>query len=362
MKIIFSTDNLIRAGKERQFCLLLSSLPDNFQTFIFAKRLDKFNNYLSEYGIPENTVLYYRNLSDYKNLILNIKPDLIYSWDLKSSIYNLFLYKKYNYKFINGSVRHGIRLIRFSHLLRSIILWMSPYIIANSYSGLKANNLKPGKNKFVLYNGLNNLNTRIISKQEKEKNRRELFPDFRNDDIIYVSIANFVPYKDYSTILYALNSIKKSVRFKYIIIGEGPLRNDIEKIIKLYNLNDRIFLTGRITDVAKYLMISDIFLHSSKGEGISNAILEAMHCGLPVISSDVGGVKETVYKPFSFLFPYGDKKILTELLLKSRDLINIFNKDDPEYKKHLEKFSRENMIDNFIRIIGNIYKNTHVCN
>ena len=62
-------------------------------------------------------------------------------------------------------------------------------------------------------------------------------------------------------------------------------------------------MTGKIENVREYLFISDIMIHSSRGEGISNAILEGMYAGLPVIATNVGGIPETVFSGSSMLFP-----------------------------------------------------------
>ena len=68
-------------------------------------------------------------------------------------------------------------------------------------------------------------------------------------------------------------------------------------------------------------------IHSSRGEGISNAILEGMYAGLPVIAPNVGGIPETVFPGSSMLFPYKDHKALYQCLLKSQELKASF---DPE--------------------------------
>lgn len=357
MNLIFSTDTLIRGGKERQLCLLASKLPeDRFNSLIITKKrnFSKNNNYLNEYGISDKSVLLFDNFREYRDLIKKHKPDLVFSWDTETALYNLILFRKYSFSLINGSIQHGIRLLKISHFFRSVILWLSPYVVANSIAGLRANNLKLNKNNFVLHNGVDMEIKKVLNTDDKYELRRQLLPFTDNKNTFIISVANFVPYKDYFTVLNALYELRDKIKYEYIIIGDGPLKQEIENTIVKLNLKNSVHILGRVVDVNKYLKISDIFIHSSRGEGISNAILEAMMNGLPVVSSDVGGVRETVYEKYSFLYRYKDKEGLKKCVIKAKDLINTDLFNDENYVKHLKKFSTETMMKNFLNIINNI--------
>lgn len=338
-------------------CLLFSRLPEEkFRKLIFSKKrnFDSDNNYLSEYGIQEKSVFLFGNCREYRELIKEHKPDVVFSWDGITSLYNLMLFKKYNYFFINGNIRHGIRLFKSSHFFRSFILWLSPYVVANSKAGLKANNLKQNNRNFVLYNGINIPGLKFFTREEKRRLRKKIFPGRNTGNLFFISVANFMPVKDYFTVIKALSELKNSISFEYLIIGDGPLRNQIIAEIEKSGLKENTHLIGRVSDIKKYLDISDIYIHSSKGEGISNTILEAMLAGLPIVSSDVGGVRETVYKKTSFLYGYEDMEGLKNCIIKALDSMdkNYFN--DKNYVKHLEKFSSETMVIDFCGILNKI--------
>lgn len=355
IKILFSTDSLLPGGKERQLCLLFAGLSDKYSISILSKPLRSDSHYLDEYGIKENHIFYYTCLRDYKNCITRLKPSIVLSWDGLTSIYNLLLCYKQKFIFLNGSIRHGIRLLRFSHLLRSFICLLSPYVIANSYAGLKANNLKPSKKRFILYNGIEDKFKNNFTKNEIENKRRLLIPGYsKRPGIVFISVANMVPYKDYFTVIKALGKLKKTRQFYYYIVGDGSMKQDVENAIIETKLQDRIFLTGKIENVSDYLFISDIMIHSSRGEGISNAILEGMYAGLPVIATNVGGIPETLFPKSSLLFPYKDDKALLDCLVKAPEAFNKFDPQSKEYKDHLEKFSVENMVNRFHEIIGKV--------
>ncbi len=83
-------------------------------------------------------------------------------------------------------------------------------------------------------------------------------------------------------------------RLRLIMIGDGPLRAEAQSLLNRAGLADRAWLPGERSDVPAILRGLDCFVLPSRGEGISNTILEAMASGLPVIATDVGGNNELV--------------------------------------------------------------------
>jgi glycosyltransferase involved in cell wall biosynthesis len=228
-------------------------------------------------------------------------------------------------------------------------------VVANSSAGLMANNINPGKNHFVLNNGIESKFENNLPQGEKEERKKRIIPGYKSiPGIIFISIANLVPYKDYFTVLTALKSIKEEYNFYYFIIGDGSLKNKIETRINKFGLSKNVILTGKIFNVEDYIKISDIMIHSSRGEGISNAILESMYAGLPIIASKVGGIPETVFPKSSMLFPYKDYKVLYNCLSKVPQAFNNFNPQSSEYKDHLGKFSVNTMVNKFEEIVSSI--------
>lgn len=358
MKILFTTDTIHRGGKERQLFILAKSLMNKgIVVDIITRRFSK-DNFLDEYDIKESNIHVFQDknwiqeFNCFKKTVISNKPDLLVTWDFQTSLFGLVLSKVYDFHFINASIQHGVRLLRLSHFLRSIVCIFSTYVIANSYAGLKANNLKPGRRRFVLYNGIETKFRNKLSVKEKEDLKRRLIPGYSNNPgFVYISVANFVPYKDYFTILRSLSKLKERQHFYYFIVGDGPMRPTIEAYITDFNLQENVILVGRTDNVKEYLFASDVMIHSSRGEGISNAILEAMYADLPVIASNVGGVPETVYPGSSMLFPYKDHEALYRCLLKSQELKESFNPDSDEYQVHLRKFSVDTMVGRFEEII-----------
>ncbi|HBU69163.1 MAG TPA: hypothetical protein DEE98_02145 [Elusimicrobia bacterium] len=86
----------------------------------------------------------------------------------------------------------------------------------------------------------------------------------------------------------------KFKEYNLAFVGAGPLENTLRKTAKENNLDERILFTGSTDNVAEYLQACEIFAITSLSEGLPNAMLEAMACGLPVVASNVGGCAEFI--------------------------------------------------------------------
>jgi len=112
-----------------------------------------------------------------------------------------------------------------------------------------------------------------------------------------VSIGALIWRKGYEYALTALHRIKvEGIPVHYQIIGDGPDRQRILYTIHDLGLQDTVQLMGRQPPAAvrDLLQQADVFLHASLSEGIANVVLEAMACGLPVVVTDCGGMREAV--------------------------------------------------------------------
>lgn len=112
-----------------------------------------------------------------------------------------------------------------------------------------------------------------------------------------VSVGNLVWVKGYEYALLAIRHLlDQGISLNYHIIGDGSAYQQILYTIYDLCLEKSVTLHGRKTpsEVQEILLHSDVFLLSSLSEGISNAVLEAMACGLPVVTTDCGGMREVV--------------------------------------------------------------------
>jgi len=110
------------------------------------------------------------------------------------------------------------------------------------------------------------------------------------------TIANLFHTKGLDVLVNAVNKIKEKAqgKVKFVIIGDGPEKENLVSLIKIYNLENEILLAGSITDASKYLPAFDLFILPSRKEGLPYTLLEAGQAQLPIIATEVGGVPSLI--------------------------------------------------------------------
>ncbi len=106
-----------------------------------------------------------------------------------------------------------------------------------------------------------------------------------------VFVGRFEPQKDHATLLRAL---ARAPRIHLFLLGDGPLRNQLEQLARELGLCDRVTFAGFRHDVPEILKACEIYVHSTTSDGFGIAACEAMAAGLPVIASDVPGLAQVV--------------------------------------------------------------------
>lgn len=114
---------------------------------------------------------------------------------------------------------------------------------------------------------------------------------FALDDFVVISIGELNQNKNHKTIIKAIRKLNNP-RVKYIICGRGIERENLLKLIQESNLEEQVFLAGFQTDVKEFLYMADLFAFPSKREGLGLAAIEAMAAGLPLLTSNVHGIKD----------------------------------------------------------------------
>jgi glycosyltransferase involved in cell wall biosynthesis len=124
------------------------------------------------------------------------------------------------------------------------------------------------------------------------------------NDRVIVSMGRLAPQKGFDVLISAIRLIKdrhKDRDLKLVIVGEGPLLGQLRGQVESLGMLDSVIFTGQVNEVVTYLQAADIFVLPSRFEGLSNALLEAMACGLPVIASRVSGNVDVIQANFNGL-------------------------------------------------------------
>ncbi|WP_321371073.1 glycosyltransferase [uncultured Desulfuromusa sp.] len=165
----------------------------------------------------------------------------------------------------------------------------------------------PGKIK-VIYNGV------VIP--EKKPAKPALFAD-TNETVWIGLVASLTSVKRHDVLINAVSELQRkesSMEFRVLFLGEGPEYDRLTTQITELGLQNIFHFAGAVKDVPSYLYSLDIGVLCSDREGLSNAILEYMACGLPVVATSVGGNVELVDAENGICFPPEDHLALAAAL------------------------------------------------
>jgi glycosyltransferase involved in cell wall biosynthesis len=161
-----------------------------------------------------------------------------------------------------------------------------------------------------------------------------------------IMVARFADPKDHALVVQAMSLIENK-NWTLSLVGDGPLLQSCKAQADVLGVSNRVSFCGARSDVVKLLARSHIFVLASKYEGFPISILEAMRAGLPVVASDVGGVKEAVIDGMTgWLFSKGDVGMLASklsALLQSPKMRADFGRAGRE--RFLREFTVERMIE-----------------
>lgn len=184
----------------------------------------------------------------------------------------------------------------------------------------------------------NFIDTTRFRRLNKNHFRQALCP---NAEKVLVHVSNFRPVKRATDTVHVLHRIRQDgVAAMLLLVGDGPDRVPAEHLARELGVYEHIRFLGKQEPVEEILSIADVFLMTSGSETFGLAALEAMACGVPVVSTDIGGLPELIVDGESgFLCPLGDIDALTEATRK------ILGNDDLHAK--MSEAALRRAVDNF---------------
>jgi L-malate glycosyltransferase len=139
----------------------------------------------------------------------------------------------------------------------------------------------------------NFLDCAVYRRRPDAELRARLCPAGRCDAVV-IHVSNFRPVKRVDVALDVYRRIRRRVRARFVLVGDGPTRSAIERLAAEWGLADEVLFAGEQQDLVPWLSASDLFLLPSAQESFGLAALEAMACEVPVVASNVGGLPEIV--------------------------------------------------------------------
>jgi N-acetyl-alpha-D-glucosaminyl L-malate synthase BshA len=165
-------------------------------------------------------------------------------------------------------------------------------------------------------------------KTNKDHFRKAIAPE---GEKILVHISNFRKVKRVEDVIQIFAIVKKRIKSKLLLIGDGPERKNMEDLCRHLNLCDEIRFLGKQEAVEELLAIADLFILPSETESFGLAALEAMACEVPVISSNAGGIPEVnIDGVTGYMCPIGDVNGMAQRcieLLNDEESLNMFRRN-----------------------------------
>ena len=306
--------NLLKAFNHEKFEVAACSLYSEASTF-FEKQLKEYK--IPVYYLGKHKGLDLRMIPRLYHLFKTFKPDIVHThlYAIRNAIIPIILCRiplrfhtlhSIAYK-ETDRIGRIINWITF-HFCKVIPISISQEVAKTTYDLYHVETP-------IIYNGISvncfQLKKNIRSFYRKKENLKE-------SDIIFIHVANFSPQKNHRLLIKAFGqAVKQSPNLKLLHVGDGELRNEMEKFVKEKKLEQSIYFLGLRQDIPELLAACDVFILSSDWEGTPMTILEAMAARKPIIATAVGGVPELVENGVTgLLVPPKNTQALAEAILQ----------------------------------------------
>ncbi len=170
---------------------------------------------------------------------------------------------------------------------------------------------------------------------------------------IVTHISNFRKVKRIPDVVKIFNEIQKKIPAKLMMVGEGPEREPAEKLCEELGISNKVIFFGNSNEIDKILCFTDLFLLPSQTESFGLAALEAMANGVPVISTNTGGLPEVNKEGYSgYLGNVGDVEYMAGKAIEIlSDDVRLY-----EFKSNALKVAQEFDIQNILPLYENLYR------
>ena len=340
MKVLFWVDKFPTYSETFIRDQIISLIDNGIEVFIFSNHL-KFDEidslkFFKSYNLTDKILSYSSILpKDKKNKIYNIFKILFRSIFTYNSLVYIKLFAKYfntnrrflleNIFLLDFIIKNKINIIHAhfgpngprASLLKELGLKIKLFTTFHGYDirlgqsrGLNfykklfdnstgiisisnynfENLLKFGAHSTKIFNIPNGINTEFFKRNEQISS---------GNKIKIVTVARLVPEKGLHIAIEAVKKLinkQPDLEIEYNIIGDGELKNSLEKLVIDYELVNIVKLLGRknSNEVRDFLIHSDIFILSSISEALPTVIVEAQSCELPILATNVGSIKDMV--------------------------------------------------------------------
>lgn len=229
--------------------------------------------------------------------------------------------------------------------------------VARQHAEYQVNDEKfPQEKVFLIPNGIDT--EKFVFSQDSRDQWRDKTGISRTAPVVGI-VAALRPEKNHDLFLRAAKRVSVQVpSSKFVIAGDGPERERLERLASELEIKDRVHFLGSVHDICGVLSMLDVFSLTSHNEASPVSIMEALSCGRPVVATDVGSIDESVLEGQNgFLVPAGDQASLADRwvsLLQDASSRTAFGLNG---RQHIvANSSLDSMTDGYMQLIENVYQ------
>ena len=356
MKITFVTATLTSGGSER----VMSIVANKMQERGYVVEIVCLNDQIVFYPINEGIKITHveveaetkslpKKLWWFRKYIQKTQPDVVIAFMV--SVYTVTLLALMGIDIpVISSVRNDPAYSNLrKKITRKILLPRSAHVVVQTQQIKEFFNKNIQKKTTVIYNPVNEQVFEV-------KGERLKVNDERLNRI--VSVGRLYPQKDQKTMIEAFAKVSKRYPdWSLTIFGEGPEREALESLVERLKVKDKVLLPGRSENIIDELNKSKIFCLSSVYEGMSNALVEAICVGLPIVTTKVSGTEELIKDGENgFIVNIGDKEAMAKALVKIIEDENLQNQFAEKNKAQAIKFETNTIVDQWEDLVNSVVR------
>lgn len=170
-----------------------------------------------------------------------------------------------------------------------------------------------------------------------------------NGEKVLVHISNFRPVKRVPDVVKIFYLVREKIPSKLILAGDGPERTECERLVRELNIKDDVYFLGKQEAVVDILNASDLFIMPSQSESFGLSALEAMACGIPTITTSIGGLPELViHNETGFIAEIGDVERMSKYAIELLSNINKYRKfSENARQRAVELFNKNKIVEQY---------------
>lgn len=207
----------------------------------------------------------------------------------------------------------------------------------------------------------NFVNTEVWKPQESTRLRENFAP---NGEKVMVHASNFRPVKRVPDVIRVFAQVREKLPVKLVMVGDGPDRAEAERMCRENDMCEDVHFLGKQTGLVEIFGAADLFLMPSQSESFGLSALEAMACGLPVLSSSVGGLPElNLHGTTGYISEIGDTDRMARYAIELLSDERRYARFTKAARERAEKtFSAEDIVPAYEEFYRQVIEGEHVNN